>query len=248
MTSRHRRLVLILSALVAVLALSVVAMATAQDGDREGRDDRGGESQRPRTDQARTALVGQRRTQVRQTVCQGEDGQYREALEVFEGTATSDDPRLDGRLVVRVRSLINRSPDQQEGTVAGRIEIRDETSNRRKVLARFSAVSDDAATLEGTLTGRVFSGEGARSDDDDGGRSQRGRPDDEGRGRRGGGDDDRARGGERIFANFFGSFNAMDGERDFNVTLGQEPSTDSPRNSAVIQRGECPGGPGAPRP
>lgn len=242
MTSRHRRLVLILSALVAVLALSVVAMATAQDGDREGRDDRGGESQRPRTDQARTALVGQRRTQVRQTVCQGEDGQYREALEVFEGTATSDDPRLDGRLVVRVRSLINRSPDQQEGTVAGRIEIRDETTNRRKVLARFSAVSDDAATLEGTLTGRVFSGEGRRSGDDDRGRGD----DDDRRGRRGGRDDER--GGERIFANFFGSFNAMDDPQDFRVSLGQVPPTDSPQNSAVIQRGECPGGPGAPRP
>lgn len=214
-----------LTPLTATLALAVAAasgatgVALADRDDRpRGGDDRS-ERQRPNTDQASAVLTGERRTRVRQTVCQGEDGEYREALEVFEGTATSGDPRLAGDLTVTVRSLINRSPNQQEGTVDGRIEIRDAGSNRPRTTARFSAVSDDAATLEGTLVGRV----------------------------RQAGGDDRGRGQERLFANFFGSFNAMDDEQDFRVTLGQAPPTDSPQNSAVIQRDECPGGPGAPR-
>jgi len=176
-----------------------------------------------RTDQAQATLVGERRVSVRQTVCRGEDGEYREALEVFEGTATSADPRLSGPLTITVRSFINRSPDQQEGTVEGRIVIRNALGG--KVNARFFAVSDDAQTIEGTFVGRI-NAPGKDADDDD--------------------DNDRG-GGERFFANFFGNFNAMDDEQDFRVSLGQEPPTDSTRNSAVIQRGSCPGGPGVPQ-
>ena len=191
--------------LAAALVLGVTGVALADDDD-------GGA---PTTDQARAALTGTDRISVEQTVCRGADGEYREALEVFRGTSTSDDPRLQGTLRLVIRSFINRSPDQQEGTVEGRIVIRDEATDRKKVEARFFAVSDDAATLEGLLIGRVK----GRGDDRD----------------------------ERFFANFFGRFDAMDNDVDFAVTLGQEPETDSARNSAVIQRGECPGGPGAPR-
>lgn len=217
-----------LTPLTATLALAAVAVSGATGvavADRDDRDDRPrsgddrSERQRPNTDQASAVLTGERRKSVRQTVCQGEDGEYREALEVFEGTATSGDPRLAGDLKVTIRSLINRSPNQQEGTVDGRIEIRGAGSNRPRTTARFSAVSDDAATLEGTLVGRVKQAGG----------------------------DDPGRGDERLFANFFGSFNAMDDEQDFRVALGQAPPTDSPQSSAVIQRSECPAGPGAPR-
>jgi len=172
-------------------------------------------NQSARTDQAQATLIGERRVSVRQTVCQGEDGEYREAVEVFEGTATSADPRLSGPLTITVRSFINRSPDQQEGTVEGSIVIKNALGGT--VRADIYAVSDDAQTLEGTLVGRISAP--------------------------GGGQDDNG-GGERLFANFFGSFNAMDDEQDFRVSLGQEPPTDSPRNSAVIQRGSCPGSSG----
>lgn len=203
----RRNLLTAIFALGSIIALGITGIAIMDDDDG-----------RARTDQAQATLVGERRTKVRQTVCQGEDGEYREALEVFEGTATSDDPRLSGRLIITVRSFINRSPNQQEGTVDGKIEIRNRLGGT--VRADIFAVSDDAQTLEGTLIGRINAPGGGVDDD---------------------------RGGERLFANFFGSFNAMDDEQDFRVTLGQEPPTDSPRNSAVIQRGRCPGSPGVPR-
>lgn len=193
-------------AFAAVFAFALTGFAVARH-----------ERQQPRTDQALAVLTGERRVSVQQTVCQGQDGEYREAREVFVGTSESPDPRLDGRLKVRVHSLINRSPDQQEGIVKGRIVIREEDSRRIKASGRFFAVSDDAATLEGVFVGRVHP-------------------------QRGGGD----RGRQRLFANFFGSFNAMDDEQDFRVTLGQEPPTDSARNSAVIQIGTC-GGPRGPK-
>lgn len=200
----RRNLLAAIFALGSVFALGITGIAIMNNEDG-----------RARTDQARATLVGERRTKVRQAVCQGEDGEYREALEVFEGTATSDDPRLSGPLTITVRSFINRSPNQQEGTVEGKIEIKNALGGT--VRADIYAVSDDAQTLEGTLVGRISAP--------------------------GGGQDDNG-GGERLFANFFGSFNAMDDEQDFRVSLGQEPPTDSPRNSAVIQRGSCPGSSG----
>ncbi len=199
------------SFLMAIIALSMVfALGITAIAIKRMRN------QRPRTDQGQATLTGERRVSVRQTVCQGEDGEYREATEVFEGTSTSADPRLSGPLTITVNSFINRSPDQQEGIVDGRIEIRNALGG--KVKARFNAVSDDAQTLEGLLVGRINApGNDADENDNDGG-------------------------GERLVANFFGSFNAMDDERDFRVSLGQEPPTDSARNSAVIQRGKCQGG------
>ncbi len=196
----------ILSALLAGAGLALGAASFAVASERKET------SPLPRTDQARATLTGEHRTAVRQQVCQGEDGEYREALEVFQGTSVSDDPRLAGPFTVRIRSFINRSPDQQEGTVEGQIEIRNSAGGRVKAL--FFAVSDDAATLEGTFVGQIRSADGNRS--------------------------------ERFYANFFGSFNAMDDDPDFRISLGQEPATDSPRNSAVIQRGGCSSGPGAP--
>ena len=205
MRSIRKSLLRAMVALSVVFALGVTAIAIQRVRNQSAR-----------TDQAQATLIGERRVSVRQTVCQGEDGEYREAVEVFEGTATSADPRLSGPLTITVRSFINRSPDQQEGTVEGRIEINNALGGR--VRARFNAVSDDAQTLEGLLVGRINApGDDADENDNDGG-------------------------GERLFANFFGSFNAMDDEQDFRVSLGQEPPTDSARNSAVIQRGRCQGG------
>lgn len=162
----------------------------------------------PQTDQAMATLTGERRAFVRQEVCQGRDGEYRDATEVFHGTSQSADPRLSGTLTVHIASFINRTPGQQEGVAEGRIVVRDPQSGDKKVDARFDAVSDDAATFEGLLVGRVAGdrGPGAR---------------------------------QRIVANFFGRFDAMDNEKDFAVTLGQEPPTDSARNSAVVQGGGC---------
>jgi hypothetical protein len=206
MKTTKRNLLTTMLVMSLVLALGVTAIAVRRLRNQKSA----------RTDQAQATLVGERRISVRQTVCRGEDGEYREAVEVFEGTATSPDPRLSGTLTVTISSFINRSPDQQEGTVEGKIEIRNALGG--KVKARFNAVSDDAQTLEGTLVGRINApGDDADRNDND---------DDDG-------------GGERLFANFFGNFNAMDDERDFRVTLGQEPPTDSARNSAVIQRGKC---------
>ena len=53
-------------------------------------------------------------------------------------------------------------------------------------------------------------------------------------------------GQDRLFANFSGTFDAMDNDQDFAVTLGSAPPKDTITNPAVLQRGECPGGPGAP--
>lgn len=199
------------SFLTALVALSVVcALGITAIAIKRVRN------QRARTDQAQATLTGDRRISVKQTVCQGEDGEYREAVEVFEGTATSADPRLSGTMTITISSFINRSPDQQEGTVEGKIEIRNALGG--KVKARFNAVSDDAQTIEGTIVGRI-NAPGDEADENDNNGS-----------------------GERLFANFFGNFNAMDDERDFRVSLGQEPPTDSARNSAVIQRGRCRGG------
>lgn len=193
---------------VIVLPLAAVTAVTAFGGYAvAGLGDR-----KPQTDQAVASLTGERRVFVRQEVCQGRDGEYRKAVEVFGGVSQSDDPRLSGALTVRIKSFINRSPDQQEGTARGRIVIRDPASGRKKVEAHFDAVSDDGATFEGLLVGRVRAADG----------------------------DDKAPGGrQRIVANFFGRFDAMDNEKDFAVTLGQEPPTDSARNSAVVQSGSC---------
>jgi len=187
--------------LAAVVLSGITGAAVADDGGR------------PNTDQAQATLTGETRTKVKQVVCQGADGEYREARETFRGTSTSKDPRLAGALTVTVNSFINRSPSQQEGTVSGRVVVR-EPGGRVKVDAHFDAVSsgtaggDPAATIEGVLVGRA--------------------------------------GQDRLFANFSGRFDAMDNNRDFMVTLGSAPATDTATNPAVLQRGACPGGPGAP--
>lgn len=44
---------------------------------------------------------------ARSTTCTAADGTYRETVATYDGTATSSDPRLNGRLTIRAHSVVN---------------------------------------------------------------------------------------------------------------------------------------------
>jgi hypothetical protein len=75
------------AALVALLATSV---AIASGRLRDGKTD------------AVTATFSAVRTEATERMCTGADGTYRIAREVFEGTITSTDPRVNGKIRLRL--------------------------------------------------------------------------------------------------------------------------------------------------
>jgi hypothetical protein len=106
--------------------------------------------------QAVAATFSASRTAVNERTCTGADGTYRVAREVFEGTVTSADPRLAGRLTLRTKSLINQTTGY--GTTEGSAWLRDTTTGRTKARARLTAVNTQLGVLNGVLEGRLKEG------------------------------------------------------------------------------------------
>lgn len=79
--------------------------------------------------------------------CKGSDGTYRITRGIYAGTMESSDPRLNGRLRIRIHSVYNT--DEKLGWAHGVVHVRGEET---RAAARLSAVlSDDS--MEGLLTG-----------------------------------------------------------------------------------------------
>jgi hypothetical protein len=71
----------------------------------------------------------------------------------FAGTQTSSDPRLAGKLVVRVRSVVDN--DNSYGFSRGRVRISDEATGKPKFKGHVIATLDPDGTAEGVIFGRT---------------------------------------------------------------------------------------------
>ena len=86
-------------------------------------------------------------------VCTGTDGTYHIDRGVYRGTITGNDPRLNGKIVIRARSVVNITTGL--GFTRGVVVLRDAETNRVKGTARLEAVNTQRGKLDGFLTGRV---------------------------------------------------------------------------------------------
>ena len=78
----------------------------------------------------------------------------------FDGTQTSSDPRLSGKLAVRVRSVVN--PTNNYGYTNGRVRISDDATGKPKFNGHVVGVLDPDGTAEGVITGRTVGPDSAR--------------------------------------------------------------------------------------
>lgn len=81
--------------------------------------------------------------------CKGSDGTYRRTHAVYWGTATSDNPALNGRIRLFLRSFYN--VDEKLGKVSGEVHIRN-AELEQGARAHLVAVNSDGK-LEGMLVG-----------------------------------------------------------------------------------------------
>jgi hypothetical protein len=129
------------AALVALLAASV-AVASGRLG-------------RGKTDSV-TATFNTVRTEASERTCTGNDGTYRIAREVFEGTVTSTDPRLGGKIRLRLKSVVNQATGY--GTTGGSATFypaSGEGFGDKLGHAKVIAVNSGRTVLNGVLVGRV---------------------------------------------------------------------------------------------
>jgi hypothetical protein len=82
-------------------------------------------------------------------MCKGSDGTYKVTHAVYWGTATSDNPALNGRIRLHLKSFYN--VDEKLGKVSGDVYVRNEEMERG-AKARLLAVNSDGK-LEGMLIG-----------------------------------------------------------------------------------------------
>ena len=111
----------------------------------------------PKTDPA-TATFNVTETRHQEKNCTGQDGAYRDVRANFQGPITGSDPRLNGTLFVKGRSLVN--VDKNLGTSRGRMQIRN-ASGRKTFDGVFVATNSElgGGVLKGIITGR-FTGSG----------------------------------------------------------------------------------------
>jgi hypothetical protein len=88
--------------------------------------------------------------------CAGQDGQVREERAVYRGPIDGSDPRLDGTLVLKTRTLLD--VDEQVGTTVGRAKVLDPATNRVKAKGVLTAVNTQLGKLEGFVAGKVKNG------------------------------------------------------------------------------------------
>jgi hypothetical protein len=124
-----------LAASFAVLALTGIALAHGKG---------------PSSTQAVTATFSTDAvSNLKTNTCTGADGTYTQTRATYSGTATSDDPRLNGTLTIRARSVYNTATNL--GHVEGAFRVKGTDGHARGV---FSAVST-GGTLAGFAGGSV---------------------------------------------------------------------------------------------
>jgi hypothetical protein len=101
-----------------------------------------------------TAVVAGLRVTVHETTCAGDDGQYRQRLESFAGSAGGD-PRLNGIATGYLASLTNTTTGR--GTMAGALVVTDPQSHQVRWRAALQGVATGSggSTVKGLLTGFV---------------------------------------------------------------------------------------------
>lgn len=104
------------------------------------------------TDAVAASSFSASRSIVSERICKGADGDYRQAHELFEGTA-SGEARLTGKITLRLHSLVNQTTGL--GTAKGKVWIRDATTGQLKAKANLLGVITEKGTLNGVLLGRV---------------------------------------------------------------------------------------------
>ena len=87
-------------------------------------------SQRTQSTQAAAAdFAATTVSQSRSSTCTGSDGTYQDTTATYTGTATSSDPRLNGPLEIRARSVVNTT--EQLGWLDGTFRVRPHERRRR---------------------------------------------------------------------------------------------------------------------
>lgn len=101
-----------------------------------------------------TATLSGARTMMHETTCTGDDGQYRQAQEVYAG-AIGGDPRLTGIAALYLGSLVNTTTGN--GTSQGLLVVTDPSSHQVKVSAALQGVTTGTGgmNIKGLLTGVV---------------------------------------------------------------------------------------------
>jgi hypothetical protein len=88
--------------------------------------------------------------------CAGQDGQVREERARYRGTIDGSDPRLDGVLVLKTRTLLDL--EERVGTTVGRVKVLDPQTNKVKAKGVLTAVNTELGKLDGFVAGKVKNG------------------------------------------------------------------------------------------
>jgi hypothetical protein len=148
---RRKRRLFVIAGLIAVLGLAATAIAVAAIDNR------------PST-QAVTGTFSASPENVKQRVCDGQDGVYLEIRGKFAGVITSSDPRLTGDLEFMAEpALVNLVTGL--GTFQGRFTIRDPATGAQKAQGQFHTVVTEASLNHGFAVAKVMN-QGAGSADD----------------------------------------------------------------------------------
>ena len=140
----------VLWTVAAVVALATSAVAVAQQAGNG-----------PRTDRV-AATFELTRTKVQSRTCQGTDGLHAEQHATYEGTSAGD-PRLTGRMTVRLESLVNPADADDGGRFQGTAEghFRIQGPNGTLTTGNFIATlagdggANPVVRIEGTTDGQV---------------------------------------------------------------------------------------------
>jgi hypothetical protein len=126
---------------------------------------------RPRTEPVSGTLAASP-VNVKQRICQGEDGTYIDIRGTFAGEITSSDPRLTGELEFTAeRAIVNVVTGY--GTFRGQFRILDPMTGRRKAEGEFFTVITEASLNHGFAVGTLSSRRGASSGREEGESSER---------------------------------------------------------------------------
>ena len=87
--------------------------------------------------------------------CQGQDGSYNQFMDVFSGTITSADPRLNGDMSMRSRSLLHN--DSGYSDIRGVFQVTDDETGAVLVSGHITGIGGPGgvakALMSGTLPG-----------------------------------------------------------------------------------------------
>lgn len=133
---RTRLIALLVAAAVALLGTSLAVAAK-----RAGKG----------TDRVTTSFTAAATAKSKTRTCSGVDGKYRFIDGRYEGTA-SGDARLTGRLLIRLRTVVNATTG--DGYTTGQLVIR-ASDGKLKAKASLAAATSDGSIVDGLLRGRV---------------------------------------------------------------------------------------------